>query len=346
MIKFICAFFLFCASIVSAQSVPLWALGRNGSGDLQVNGGPTLGTVTFASEYVNSSPSDTETGGCTPVDRVAYDWTYDGYLGAGWGVCITPGACPDNDRQDLTHPTWHDTANRHVLIKNWDVRNAYKTTVTGDPHVDVTQILNAPGWNGWFVMQDSTLMNSDDGIVQWQFGAGAGNLSGCGSFEGQAVANFGGVVVQNLVLDQQAEFTQDCLDRGVDTAGCSGEGNFLGSWEAGTGWLINYQTNGWTITLQQAWDKVVVVGSTPDLALRSDGIGYNFSTASACTGSPCMLSNNVWGPYANIEAAIAAGHTEPPFVRLSCSGWETPPPHCSGPGAPGSGPTNFRLGGE
>lgn len=327
------------SSLVAAQAVPEWALGRNGSNQLQVDGG-VLGTVTFASEYAGTDPSDTENPGCTPRDRVAYDRTVDGYEGRTPPACLTTGACPNNDTYDLVHPVWKDTAHRHVLIKNWDIKNAFKTTLP--PHVDVTQVLDAPGWGGWFVIQDSTLKNTDDGLVQWQFGyVGTG---GCGSVDGYARNVFGGVVVQNLVLGQESAFNADCNNRAGGDDGCA-LGNGLGSWNGpNVGWFINYQTNGFPITLQQNWDKVIIVGNTPDFLFRADNIGYNFATASTCTGSPCSFSNRAWGPYASIEDALAAGHAEPPFIRLSCSGWaNTANCAAAGGGSAPSAPTNFRF---
>lgn len=297
-----------------SQSVPSWSLGRDSAGKLIVNSGP-LGTITFRSEVRGASPSEAEIGGCTPADRIAYDWSFDGYEGRPFGSCLTAGACR-NENYDLAHPVWKDGAYRHVLVKNWNIKNAFKTNIA--PHVDVTQILDAPGWGGWFVMQDSTLRNSDDGIVQWQFGYNGGS---CGPYGGKAQSEFGGVVVQNVTLGQDAAFNADCRARPGAGDGC-GTGNFLGSWNGpNEGWFINYQTNGWAITLQQNWKKVVIVGNLPDFGFRTEGgSGIAFATSQTCSGSNCAFGGKAFW-YPNIEAAIAAGHAEPPFVRLSCSGW-------------------------
>jgi hypothetical protein len=306
--------FVFIASASLAQTTPPWATGRDANGKLLVNAG-TAGTVTFRSEYRGSYPNEGEIAGCTPADRVAYDWTVDGYQGRPFGSCRTAGVC-SNENLDLAHPSWKDSALRHVLVKNWNLKNAFKTNPA--PHVDVTQVLDSPGWGGWFVVQDSMLKNSDDGIVQFQFGyQGTG---GCAAVAGKPRDAFGGVVLQNLTLGQDAAFVADCQARG-DTV-CN-QGNHMGSWNPGEGWLINYRTNGWGITLQQAWKKVVVVGNLPDLSFRT-GDAYAFSTQQSCTAAPCSFAGRVFGPYPSIEAAIAAGHAEPPFVRLSCSGWADP----------------------
>ncbi len=296
-------------------STPAWALGRDSAGKLVVNSGP-LGNITFKSEFKGSYPLEAEVGGCTPVDRVAYDWSRDGYEGRPYGSCLTRGACGLED-QDLAHPVWKDGAYRHVLVKNWSIKNAFKTTLS--PHVDVTQVLDSPGWGGWFVVQDSTFRNSDDGLVQWQFGYASNT---CPAYQGKAQNEFAGVVVQNVVLGQDPAFNNDCLARPGASDGCN-TGNFLGSWNGpNVGWFINYQTNGWRITLQQQWEKVIIVGNVPDFSFRADGgTGIAFSTAQTCTSGPCSFGGRVFGPYPSIEAAIAAGHAEPPFVRLSCSGW-------------------------
>jgi hypothetical protein len=304
---------LFCLPSYG-QSSPSWSAGRDSSGRLTVNAG-SLGNVTFRSEVVNAYPREAEVSGCVPADRVAYDWTVDGYGGRPLGSCRTVGAC-SNENNDLAHPVWKDGAYRHVLIKNWNIKNAFKTNIS--PHVDVTQVLDSPGWGGWFVAQDSSFRNSDDGLVQWQFGYAS---STCPAYQGKAQTEFAGVVVQNVTLGQDAAFNADCMARPGAADGC-GTGNFLGSHNGpNVGWFINYKTNGWTITLQQRWEKVIVVGNMPDFAFRSDGTSFAFSTGATCSGSPCSFGGRVFGPYPSIEAAIAAGHAEPPFVRLSCSGW-------------------------
>jgi hypothetical protein len=319
-----------------SQSYPSWAIGRDANGKLIVNSG-TLGNVTFASEYKGSYPNEGENAGCTPRDRVAYDWTEDGYQGRPLGSCRTVGACA-KENLDLAHPAWNSNALRHVLVRNWNVKNAFKTNSA--PHVDVSQVYDSPGWGGWFVMQDSALKNSDDGIVQWQFGY-QGNGT-CGAYAGKNRSEFGGVVVQGVTLNQESGFVADCRARNTDPV-CQ-QGNYLGSWNPGEGWLINYQTNGWGITLQQRWKKVVIVGNLPDISFRT-GDAYAFSTDQACTVAPCSFSGKVFGPYPSIEAAIAAGHAEPPFVRLSCSGWGDTRNCAASASAPQAlaAPANLRL---
>lgn len=312
--RFIGASLVVLWSVPALSADPPWSAGRDSAGRLVVNSG-TLGNITFRSEVRGAYPQEGEIGGCTPADRVAYDWSRDGYEGRPFGSCRTVGACA-LENLDLGHPAWTDSALRNVLVKNWSLKNAFKTNP--DPHVDVTQVYDSPGWGGWFVVQDSTLKNSDDGIVQYQFGyQGTG---GCASYAGKPRNEFGGVVLQNLTLDQEAGFVADCLARPGRSGGSCSQGNFMGSWNPGEGWLINYKTNGWPITLQQQWKKVVVIGNLPDLGFRA-GDAYAYSTMQTCTTAPCSFGGKVFGPYPNIEAAIAAGHAEPPFVRLSCSGW-------------------------
>ena len=300
-----------------AQPTPEWALGRDGSGAIQVNGGP-LGTVTFEEEWENSYPLETSNASCVPVDRVAYDWTVDGYEGRGPGSCLTRGACPNFEDRDLAHPSWSNSNFRHVVVKNWNIQNAFKTTIP--PHVDVTQVLDSPGFGGWFVIQDSVLRNSDDGIVQLQFGY---TTSDCAAFEGRAKRDFAGMVLHNVDIGNDSSFIADCQTRPGDSV-CV-QGNTVGSWNGpNEGWFINVQNDGWPLRLHQNWEKVVIVGNMPELTFRTSPAAFAFSTDNSCIGNPCSYGNRVFGPYPNIEAAIAAGHTEPPFVRLSCSGWADP----------------------
>jgi hypothetical protein len=338
--KLIVALVLACLSMPTlSQSVPAWAIGRDGSNRLQVNGG-VLGTVTFASEYAGSYPSETENLGCTPTDRVAYNWTFDGYAGRTSPACRANNACPENQNSDLAHPVWKDTRHRHVLVKNWNGKNAFKT-ING-PHVDVTQVLDSPGWGGWFVAQDTTLKNSDDGLTQWQFGY---NSSACGTFGGQAMATMGGVLVQGLSLGYESAFAADCAVRESLNGDPCTQGNFWGTYSsAAVLWIVNLSNADWPITLQQTWQKVIVVGSSLPNISGGNGGGGAFGVTTACTGSPCSLSNTVWGPYADIETALAAGHAEPPFIRLSCTGWSnTANCAAAGGGSAPSAPTNFRT---
>jgi hypothetical protein len=300
---------------------------RDAEGRLVVNAGP-VGSVTFESEFRDTYPVEGDISGCTPADRVAYDWTRDGYEGLPLGSCRTRGACGLED-QDLAHPVWSNGAYRHVLVKNWQIKNAFKTTSA--PHVDVTQVLDSPGWGGWFVVQDSTFKNSDDGLVQWQFGYLSNS---CPAYQGKPQNEFSGIVVQGVTLNQEPGFVADCIARDTDSV-CN-QGNNLGSYNGpNVGWFINYQTNGWGITLQQNWEKIVVVGNLPDFGFRAND-AYAFSTENTCTGDPCAYDGRVFGPYLSIEAALADGHDEPPFVRLSPSGWVDSNNYA--PGAQASGP--------
>jgi hypothetical protein len=311
----------FSASIMAAD--PSWSSGRNSSNQLTVNAGP-LGTIAFSSEVKGAAPRETECTGNVPCDRVAYDFTRDGYEGRPMGSCLVRGQCSFEDK-DLAHPVWKDGRYRHVLIKNWNIKNAFKTS--GSPHVDVTQILDSPGWGGWFVMQDSTLENSDDGIVQWQFGYGSGTYPDYG---GRSAAEVGGVLIQNVNLNQSEAFNADCRARernGGFSDGCH-TGNFLGTAYPTVLWAVNYNTGNWKVTLQQTWEKVIVVGKNPNFDFRTGD--YGFSVRKTCSApSPCLASGRIFGPYPSIEAAIADGHAEPPFARLSCSGWADPR-NCSG----------------
>ncbi len=211
---------------------PSWAVGRDSSGRLIVNSGK-LGNLTIESEYRGSYPKESDFSGPIPVDRVAYDWNVDGYNGQPLGSYRNGGGAYAN--ADLAHPAWKDAALRNVLIKNWNIKNAYKTIV--GPHVDVTQIYDSVGWGGFFVAQDSSFKNSDDGIVQWQFGYNSNSLP---AYQGKAQSDFGGVVVQGVTLNQEAAFVADATAR-VSLNGDSTvrQGNVIGSWDPGVGWFIN-----------------------------------------------------------------------------------------------------------
>ncbi len=64
------------------------------------------------------------------------------------------------------------------------------------------------------------------------------------------------------------------------------------------------------------------MGNLPDFSFRTGD--YAFSVVTTPTvGQPSAFGGRVFY-YPTIEAALAAGHEEPPFVRLSTSGWGNP----------------------
>ena len=304
-----------------APGDPFWSAGRNAAGKLLVDSG-TLGVLTILSEYKNLYPQETDFRGPTPVDRVVYDWNEDGYGGRPFGdpAVLRVGGNPEYENYDLAHPAWKSGAYRHVLVKNWNIKNAYKTNPA--PHVDVSQVYDAPGWGGWFVAQDSSFKNSDDGIVQWNFGYGADPLP---AFQGKAQSELAGVVIQNVIVSQEDAFVADAAARNrlLGTDPVVRQGNVIGTNFPAVLWMINYQTINWPITLQQRWDKVIVVGSMPTLSSRTSG-GLVFSVANAPSPGPNSTFGGLVFYYPTIDAALAAGHAEPPFVRLSKSGWANP----------------------
>lgn len=298
---------------------PSWSAGRDSAGRLIVNSGE-LGNIAFQSEYRSSHPREADFTGPTPVDRVAYDWNLDGYEGRSFGSFRTRGE-GRYENLDLAHPAWKDGAFRNVLIKNWHLKNAYKTNP--EPHVDITQVFDSVGWGGWFVVQDSSFKNSDDGLVQWQFGYQGIALP---AHQGKQHKEFAGLVVQGVTLKQEAGFVADAVARNdiLGTDPVVNQGNHIGSWNGpNVGWFINFKTNGWPVTLQQRWEMIIVVGILPDFLFRT-GDSYAFSVAKTPTpGQHGAFGGRIFH-YPTIESALAAGHREPPFIRLSTSGWGNP----------------------
>ena len=215
---------------------------------------------------------------------MAYNFNKDRYERLYAPACRTVGAC-GQENNDLAHPVWKDGAYRFiVLIKNWSIKNAFKTNIS--PHVDVTQVLDSPGWGGWFVVQDSAFNSyENDGLVvairlqRWfvRF------------FRRRSADRVRWRCSRKLDFGQEDAFNADCLARPGAGDGC-GTGNNLGSWNGpNEGWFINYRTNGWKITLQQSWKKVVLVGNIPDFQFRSDNSGYNFSIQQTCSSGACSF---------------------------------------------------------
>ena len=323
-------------SRAACPAVPSWASGRNAACELVVNSGNALGAVTFDSEM---SYAKKVTGGLydcgsdsARCNHAYFEYELDGYNGTAvtGNSCTGPNQCgqgPKGNSSDLGR-IWANVRAESILMKGLYFHNGWKacgdcTSNAQQPHVDNLQVW---GQNNQIVrnliIQDTIFRNSDDQLFHMtQTGGGLKVL-----------------VLQNVLLDQQSLFIQECSKRaagagGLQDSGCGGNPNTLPSnandhsnnWDT---WLIGVRTTGGVQMRMaqagsEATNKVIFV-DTPTSAID---LRYN-------TG--------VKKTYASIEAAIAAGEKKPPFVELSCAGWATKPAKCvstQGPKGDGGGPT-------
>jgi hypothetical protein len=248
----------------------------------------------------------------------------------------------------------------NILVKNATIKNAFNTkVVTGGttatgvpndiqtheayPHMDT--FYSGPGWppdangsngDGWLVMQDTVIKNSDQGLMQ------AGDTA------------FTGVVYQNVSTyceswfrsDRMARYTNDAKNyigstppAGYDGAGCDRQlGMGIANSQGGPVWLINVLPNNvpngslTTLIENPTEDKlaapfrskpVIIVGNT----------NLTIQTRPFISG---RYQNPINHPkvhkFAYIEDALAwsdsQGLERPPYIELSCSGWRSPPAGC------------------
>jgi len=213
---------------------------------------------------------------------------------------------------------------KHVLLKNMTIKNAFRTynVVDGDvvqnsrslPHTDTFQAFfsgSAQEDPEWLAIQDTIIKNSDNSLMIFS-------------------TRFAGILYQNLITGCDSEFVEDgqqrILNDNAEFTGNTdpslfvcGNNTTIGTSKAAPVWLVKILPSGGAgrvgVTNQNA--RVVVVGI-------QEG-DYRITTRDA--DRRVVTHPNVYY-YPNIEAALAAESSHPPFMELSCAGWATPPANC------------------
>ena len=295
-------------AFAACPAVPSWADGRNGACQLEVAAGNGWGVVTFQDEQAGGERDRVGTHGTRDANHVWHDLRADGYEGRPPGSCTRPGEC-GMENIDVGH-VWGSRNERIVLIKNVEIKNAFKTTRTASikPHVDTLQGYQAGLSSSdpqWLVIQDTLLRNSDDQILL------LGNMKSAG------------VLLQNLVVEQEAWFDDDCSARN-DTyeikdpwcAATNGIGSTIPDIPL---WMVNVRfinTKSFSVDL----------GVHPLILIDTPDSEWYFRKGNA---KPARVYR-----YDSIEEALAdrscadCPHVPPPFVELSCTGWASPPAGC------------------
>lgn len=346
------------APFIPDENFPL-ALGRDTLGKLYIESGTeAFGRVAFGHVRANYAPARPVATYDSKDEKshLYYNLVVDGYGGFPQGSCLkrsellavddpTKEICQRNENQDMFR-VWHDahTQVEHVLMKNVEVKNAFRTHAATKehgqsgahlPHTDVLQAYQGfvvkasaqdPDPNEdplWWVVQDSVFKNSDDNIFL------AGNT------------RFDGIVMQNVSTGCDAWYRDDFIQRrindleyiGLDeepvAGGCSNN-MVLGSQNRlFPVWLINVKTGDNRAVVQSFDGGDIVV------------IGENYQTL--------RVENRIApGPFRPIPGVCRYRFIEdalndsddsdgcgiffrPPFIHLSCSGWRTPPEACESP---------------
>lgn len=256
-------------------------------------------------------------------------------------------------------------ANQWIYIKNTQFINGWKCsgsawtgtgTATGlscsatksKAHSDGIQLRGTPVENGWFVFQDSQLVNGHNFplLGQVQPAEGLGPL-GSWSFQGSEIGRQQSIGLAETWID-------DCLDRGAGTDICN-TGFSVTDNGPQEFWMIDvYGTTllnvkGPTSDGATEPGKVVIVNTgCSSTGCGQASIGYDSKgwphplTRIGNGGSVCPNGLITAGEfptycYTSLEAA-ALDHTLPPFAQLSCAGWATPPAGCDGTGSGSSAP--------
>jgi hypothetical protein len=371
---------LLVASEASAQSArwagcqpgaptPSWAT-RDANGCLQVSAGGTWGNITFRDHTYNwgtaasprgikqeqpgwinngASTNSNCTSGCSnSCNSASWNNVVDNYAPAASGGGRDADILQFNSVSSTKHLFW-----KNITLSNawrcdggtWSGPNGHSCSGQADSnHTDVFQAWRGgPGGGGWWVMQDSTFINSQNELGQM-------------TEPGQNPCGLpGGILWQNVTFGQTSSFAADCRARGGASWACP-TGNYFAIWggpgDWGPVWLVGVNN----ITSSQSGNPgptpLQITGSKPVVVIGGSGGGGNWpgplysGPGQNCSGSgPCRCQNGLYGTgaeygssssmriycYNAIEDALAdttcadCPFTRPPFIALSATGWRNPP---------------------
>ena len=316
---------------------PAWSLGRDANGKLVVT--TAAGAKTFAYERSNKL---IQTGfplghGITSAENVLfYNLSLDGYHGMPQGSCLkrgylmedsdpTKARCTANENRDLLR-SWvnKNPSFKSVLIKNVDIRNAFRTynmtdgvyvkVPSGVPHVDTFQSYygaNTSDTMEWMVIQDSVIKNSDNSLM----------IVGDSPWKGIVYQNLrSGYCDAWFQADAKARYENDLVAHGLPlptgTKAFCTNGMGASTEKGGVIWLIEVQT-GTTVRVSTDSVPAIIVGSNRD-------------TLKIEKNRPICRYQYIEDALADTNASDGCGNFEhPPFIELSCAGWRSAPAGCS-----------------
>ena len=333
---------VFQSNFDSSTNCSLWIPERDSKGFITVDSVSDYGLVTFENEMSHQQIlTGFPVGHNLPeVDnRIFYDLYLDGYGGLPRASCLmrsylmdindnTTQLCSANENQDLMRVWGNRNPDlQHVLLKNMEIKNAFRTYNVVDgtvveqsrdlPHTDTIQIFfggNAVEEPEWLVIQDTIIKNSDNSLM----------ISGGTKFKGY--------VYQNLRTFCESWFLEDKHQRKVNDQQAFFPDNdppsFLGCTNA-MGASSEYPAPIWLIETfpgDNPAGRVGVKNQNETVFV----IGTNWQTLRVTTRSSDnqVITHPNVKRYRFIGDALADNHTAPPFIRLSCAGWRTPPDNC------------------
>lgn len=289
---------------------PTWSSGRDPQGQLLVNAGPSYGTVAMK---VDHRPGTTQTELHFNQFDIAYpnsmvfrnSQLLNNYANDPNGTNIGN----DKDTMRFAYGSVVDQM-KYLLMKSVTVKNA-QFTGTG-PHADVFQIIGLESGVGnhflfeALVAQNFYIANSDSGQAIWAT-----------TMQSESGKPFTYYVLHEGTITQESAYTTQCGSRG------SG-----GTRRCGAPIHVNmpYNPNGTMYRWVVAVDGSFTMEGGSSTECQDDDI-IMIQTTGTILSSACIPAG-LRHTYPNIEAALAAGWPEPPFMRLTCGGWATPPPGC------------------
>lgn len=330
---------------------PAGSFVRQANGDVIVDSGPKLGSLTFANVVRLENQTITGQSSVKPDNRGAA------------GCSVVNALWDHNDIGAV--PEGADLSNPSSLGKvgSWWLRNSrlHDTTHVGSGHEDLVQVFRGPGQQGgWLVFQDSTFDNAGTNGFIWEAPA-----KGPTAYANGACADpigMGGVVWQGLKLGppkaggnmQILLFGDESLQQVVPEL-----------------WIVDVDYRGGVgFDLRNGIRKVIVVGGSTEAGGTDGWPGplkpfrpHTTITEATCPaggwkggkccpngrvnpGTPATRANFVhindspidprheadtveFYCYDDLPKAIAA-HGEPPLARFSDAGWATTTPPMSG----------------
>ena len=349
--------------IDGVTEMPPFAMGRDQDGCLLLdpgNGDPPVkiqhenyhgvGTNGGANHltFWGPCPGGGQTQWCTTL---VWDTVYDNFI------------ADDRQNQDVWNMIGGGNTAELLYIKDSYILNGWKcnlisedwwgpndlfcsTADTSGNHTDVFQSRGAPSNNGWFIFQDSVIAN---GVVRIQNQA---DDFGNGLFQGLQIGGFedprGAYAAENGWLTE-------CVDRfpTLTKQDCIGQLSFVIGRRMHEAWAVDV-TGNIRMGFPGLTEKVVIV-STATTPVYQNGWIYPLKSSGLPSGpGTCpegLIMSQIAGKYGSfniycytsLEAArddVSTGsstgvgdcpatdcpHKMPPFVHLSASGWENPPP--------------------
>ncbi len=319
-----------------------WSEQRDETGTIEIDSLSSYGLLRFENERSHEQIlTGFPVGHNLPAvaNRIFHDLYLDGYGGLSPGSCLTRSylmpesdpnrsLCESNENEDLFR-VWagNNAALQHVLLKNMTIKNAFRSynVVDGEvvelpnqlPHTDTFQSFfggSAVEQPEWLVIQDSIIKNSDNSLM----------VTGSTRFKGYLYQNlttycdpwFMEDIHQRVINDHEAFNTGENPSPG----GCR---NAMGASSdlAATVWIVeSFPSNSMTgrIGVTNQGETVVVVG-------------VNWQTLRVTTrnASNQVVDHPNVHRYRHIEDALQGGHQKPPFLSLSCAGWQEAPAGCA-----------------